>query len=121
VILPPQRLLSGGVHVRVGFVEQGAIMENEITTAALLTWVVVGAIIGWLASQIMTNGSSGIQNDVIVGAVAGLAGGLLFTQIVGFNLGRGQVPLLANIVNSALGAVIGTFAWRILAPAIKKK
>jgi uncharacterized membrane protein YeaQ/YmgE (transglycosylase-associated protein family) len=95
-------------------------MENEvsrITTEALLTWAVVGAIIGWLASQIMTEGSQGIQTDVIVGAVAGLAGGLLFTQIVGFNLGRGQVPLLANIVNGSLGAVIGTFAWRVFAPA----
>jgi uncharacterized membrane protein YeaQ/YmgE (transglycosylase-associated protein family) len=92
-------------------------MENEITTAALLTWAAVGAIIGWLASQIMTDGTHGIQTDVIVGAVAGLAGGLLFTQFVGFNLGRGQVPLLANIVNGALGAVIGTFVWRAFAPA----
>ncbi len=45
------------MHVRAGFVEQGAIMENEITTQALLIWAVVGAIIGWLASQIMTEGS----------------------------------------------------------------
>jgi uncharacterized membrane protein YeaQ/YmgE (transglycosylase-associated protein family) len=94
-------------------------MENEITAAGLMTWALVGAIIGWLASQIMTEGSTGIQNDVIVGAVAGLAGGLLFTQIIGFNLGRGQVPLLANIVNAALGAVVGTFAWRFFAPAAK--
>src|SRR5262245_63657256 len=41
-----------------GTVKQGAIME--ITAAALIIWAVVGVIIGWLASQIMTQGSAGI-------------------------------------------------------------
>ncbi len=50
-----------------------------------------------------------------------MAGGLLFTQIVGFNLGGQQAPLLGHIVNSALGAVIGTFAWRIFASSHQQK
>jgi uncharacterized membrane protein YeaQ/YmgE (transglycosylase-associated protein family) len=90
----------------------------EITAAALIIWAVVGAIIGWLASQIMTQGSAGIQTDLIVGAAAGIAGGLLFPSI-GFNLGGQAAALLSQIVNSSLGAVIGTFAWRAFAPAMK--
>ena len=102
--------------LRVGTVKQGAIME--ITAAGLIIWAAVGAIIGWLASQIMTQGSAGIQTDLIVGAVAGVVGGVLFASL-GFNLGGQAAALLGQIVNSALGAVIGTFAWRAFAPAAK--
>jgi uncharacterized membrane protein YeaQ/YmgE (transglycosylase-associated protein family) len=106
----------GRLVLRAGTVKQGAIME--ITAAALIIWAVVGAIIGWLASQIMTQGSAGIQTDLIVGAAAGVAGGVLFT-LLGFNLGGQTAALLGQIVNSALGAIIGTFVWRAFAPAIK--
>ena len=102
--------------LRVGTVKQGAIME--ITAAGLIIWAAVGAIIGWLASQIMTQGSAGIQTDLIVGAVAGVVGGVLFASL-GFNLGGQAAALLSQIVNSALGAVIGTFVWRAFAPAAK--
>jgi uncharacterized membrane protein YeaQ/YmgE (transglycosylase-associated protein family) len=90
-------------------------MEN-ISAAVLIIWVAVGAIIGWLASQIMTEGSPGVQTDLIVGAVAGLVGGVFFTA-VGFNLGGAGAALLGHIVNAALGAVIGAFVWRVFAPA----
>lgn len=74
----------------------------------LLMWVIAGAVVGWLASQIMTNRSYGTQGDIVVGAVGGLIGGLLFPQI-GFLLGGG---LLGHIVNGVVGAVIGVFASR---------
>jgi uncharacterized membrane protein YeaQ/YmgE (transglycosylase-associated protein family) len=90
----------------------------EVSAAVLIIWAVVGAIIGWLASQIMTQGSAGVQTDLLVGAVAGVIGGVLFPQI-GFNLGGQAAALLGHIVNAALGAVIGTFAWRAFAPAAK--
>jgi uncharacterized membrane protein YeaQ/YmgE (transglycosylase-associated protein family) len=90
----------------------------EITAAGLIIWAAVGAIIGWLASQIMTQGSAGIQTDLIVGAAGGIIGGVLFAQL-GFNLGGQAAALLGQIVNSALGAVVGTFAWRAFAPAAK--
>jgi uncharacterized membrane protein YeaQ/YmgE (transglycosylase-associated protein family) len=94
-------------------------MEN-ISAAVLIIWVAVGAIIGWLASQIMTQGSPGVQTDLIVGAVAGLIGGFFFSGVIGFNLGGAGAALLGHIVNAALGAVIGAFAWRAFAPAATK-
>jgi uncharacterized membrane protein YeaQ/YmgE (transglycosylase-associated protein family) len=73
-----------------------------------LMWVLGGAVVGWLANQIMTNRSYGLQGDVVIGAVGGLVGGLLFPPL-GFLLGGG---LLGHIVNGVVGAVIGVFASR---------
>jgi uncharacterized membrane protein YeaQ/YmgE (transglycosylase-associated protein family) len=81
--------------------------------SVLIIWAVVGAVIGWLASQIMTKGSFGIQGDIMVGVAAAVIGGVLFPQI-GLRLGGQAAELLGHIVNSALGAVIGTFAGRML-------
>ena len=76
----------------------------------VLIWLVVGAIVGWLASQIMTTGGFGMQNDVIVGVVGGLVGGLLFPAIGFF----GWAGYLGPIVSSVVGAVIGTFVSRLV-------
>jgi uncharacterized membrane protein YeaQ/YmgE (transglycosylase-associated protein family) len=92
---------------------------EDVTAAALIIWAAVGAIVGWLASQIMTQGSAGVQTDLLVGAAAGIIGGLFFWKAIGFNLGGQSAALLGYIVNAALGAVIGTFAWRAFMPAAK--
>jgi uncharacterized membrane protein YeaQ/YmgE (transglycosylase-associated protein family) len=76
----------------------------------VILWAVIGAIIGWLANQIMTNGTLGTLNDVLVGIAGGVVGGWLLKGF--FFLGGQQAPLLGHIVNAALGAVIGTFAAR---------
>jgi len=76
----------------------------------LIMWAGSGAVIGWLASQIMTDRSYGTQGDVLVGAVGGLVGGVLFPTL-GFLLGGG---LLGHIVNGVVGAVIGVFASRYI-------
>ena len=83
----------------------------EVNAAILIIWLVVGAVIGWLASQIMTNGSYGVQGDILVGVGAAVVGGLIFPAI-GIRLGGQSAELLGHIVNGALGAVIGTFAGR---------
>jgi uncharacterized membrane protein YeaQ/YmgE (transglycosylase-associated protein family) len=74
----------------------------------VLIWLIAGAIVGWLANQIMTKDSYGLQTDLLIGAISGLVGGLLFPQF-GFLLGGGY---LGHIVNPTVGAVIGTFAGR---------
>jgi uncharacterized membrane protein YeaQ/YmgE (transglycosylase-associated protein family) len=80
---------------------------------AAVVWLLVGAVVGWLASQIMTKGGFGIQGDIMVGVAGGVVGGLLLPAF-GFLLGGQQALLLGHIVNSALGAVIGTFAGRMV-------
>lgn len=57
-----------------------------------LTWLIVGAIAGWLASMVMkTSGRQGLLTDIVVGIVGALIGGFLFNQfgaagVTGFNI-----------------------------------
>jgi len=84
-----------------------------MSAEAVVIWLFVGAVIGWLASQIMTKGGFGIQGDIMVGVAGAAAAGLLFPAFNIF-LGGQQAPLLGHIVNAALGAVIGTFVGRMV-------
>jgi uncharacterized membrane protein YeaQ/YmgE (transglycosylase-associated protein family) len=76
----------------------------------VILWALVGAVVGWLANQIMTKGSFGTLNDILVGVAGGVIGGFVFPTF--FLLGGQQAPLLGHIVNAALGAVIATFGAR---------
>lgn len=76
----------------------------------VVLWGVVGAVIGWLASQIMEKGRLGGLNDVLAGLAGAVVGGWVFPAF--FFLGGQQAPVLGHIVNAALGAVVGTFAAR---------
>ena len=42
-----------------------------------LTWIVVGLLAGWLASQVMRSGRYGRGGTIIVGAVGAVIGGFL--------------------------------------------
>ena len=58
---------------------------------SILAWIVLGLIVGFLASAVMRGGGYGLVGDVIVGIVGALLGGLIFSAlggsgITGFNL-----------------------------------
>jgi uncharacterized membrane protein YeaQ/YmgE (transglycosylase-associated protein family) len=63
----------------------------------LIIWLIIGGIIGWLASIVMrTDGQQGIILNVVVGIVGSWIGGWLIAPLIGAFLGA--VILLA-IVN----------------------
>lgn len=69
----------------------------------LIMWLIVGGVIGWLASLIMrTDGSQGIVLNIVVGIVGAFIGGML--------LSRGDInnaPLtVTTFLVSLAGAVI---------------
>jgi uncharacterized membrane protein YeaQ/YmgE (transglycosylase-associated protein family) len=75
----------------------------------VVLWLIAGAIVGWLANQIMVKDSYGTQTDLIIGTVGGLIGGVLFSQF--FLLGGGY---LGHIVNPVIGAVIAIFGSKFV-------
>jgi uncharacterized membrane protein YeaQ/YmgE (transglycosylase-associated protein family) len=77
----------------------------------IILWAVVGAVIGWLANQIMVQGNLGMQTDLLVGVGGAVVGGWLLFSVLGL-LGGQQAIMLGHIVNAALGAVIATFVGR---------
>jgi uncharacterized membrane protein YeaQ/YmgE (transglycosylase-associated protein family) len=73
----------------------------------LIIWLVVGGLIGWLASMVMkTNDQQGIVLNVIVGIVGAMLGGWVISPLVGAGtINQNDFSLLALIV-SFVGAVI---------------
>jgi len=72
-----------------------------------IVWIIVGAVLGWLASMLMNrNGQQGLLLDIVVGIVGAFLGGFLLAPL--FNTGTinsGDFSISGLIV-SFLGAVV---------------
>lgn len=69
----------------------------------IILWLIVGGIIGWLASMIMrTDAQQGILLNIVVGIVGAFIGGLIFS---GGSINNAGLSLYSFLV-SLLGAVI---------------
>ena len=69
-----------------------------------IVWLIVGGIIGWLASLVMrTDGQQGIILNIVVGIVGAVIAGLIFG---GGNINSADPLDLTNILYSLLGAII---------------
>lgn len=72
-----------------------------------IIWLVVGGIIGWLASMLMkTDGQQGIILNVVVGIVGAMLGGWLISPLVGVGTINQDSFSLPALVVSFIGAVI---------------
>lgn len=72
-----------------------------------ILWLVVGGLIGWVASIIMrTDAQQGIFLNVVVGIVGALLAGFILTPIVGGGtINSGNFSLVGLLI-SLLGSVI---------------
>ncbi len=69
----------------------------------LILWLIIGGVIGWIASMIMrTDAQQGIFLNIIVGIVGAFIGGLILS---GGSINSAPLTLTSFIV-SLLGAVI---------------
>ncbi|MEO6079473.1 MAG: GlsB/YeaQ/YmgE family stress response membrane protein [Steroidobacteraceae bacterium] len=72
-----------------------------------IIWLVIGGVIGWLASLIMrTDGQQGILLNVVVGIVGAFIGGLVISPWVGAGSINTSGLSVGSIVVSLGGAVI---------------
>ena len=73
----------------------------------ILIWLVIGGVIGWLASLLMrTDGQQGILLNVVVGIVGALLGGWLIGPLIGAGTINSNDFSIAGLGVSLLGAVI---------------
>lgn len=69
----------------------------------LILWLIIGGVIGWLASMVMrTDAQQGIILNIVVGIVGAFLGGLVFT---GGSINSAPLTIYSFLV-SLLGAVI---------------
>jgi uncharacterized membrane protein YeaQ/YmgE (transglycosylase-associated protein family) len=72
-----------------------------------IIWIVVGGLVGWLASVVMgTDGRQGILLNVVVGIVGAFLGGWLLSGLLGSStINQGDFSVSALVI-SLLGAII---------------
>jgi uncharacterized membrane protein YeaQ/YmgE (transglycosylase-associated protein family) len=66
----------------------------------LIIWLVVGAIAGWIAGQIITGGGFGLIGNIVIGIIGAIVAGYLFPNF----WPMGGIP--GAIIHAALGAII---------------
>jgi uncharacterized membrane protein YeaQ/YmgE (transglycosylase-associated protein family) len=72
-----------------------------------IIWLVIGGIIGWLASMVMkTDAQQGVVLNVVVGIIGAMLGGWLISPLVGIpTINQNAFSLPAMLV-SLVGAII---------------
>ena len=82
-----------------------------------ILWIVIGGILGWLASIVMrTNAQQGILMNIVVGIVGAILGGLVLAPLIGggsitsgdFSISSLLVSLLGAIMTGALSGSRGS-------------
>jgi uncharacterized membrane protein YeaQ/YmgE (transglycosylase-associated protein family) len=69
---------------------------------AILIWLLIGAVAGWLAGLVMSGGGFGLIGDIIIGIIGAFIAGWLFPYL-GVHLGGG---IVGEIIAAAIGAII---------------
>ena len=75
----------------------------------ILSWIVVGLIAGFLASQVMRGGGYGLIGDIIVGIVGAVIGGFLAATLL-------KMPNAVNGIN--LTSILVAFVGAVILIAI---
>jgi uncharacterized membrane protein YeaQ/YmgE (transglycosylase-associated protein family) len=71
-----------------------------------ILWLIVGGVVGWLASLIMkTDGQQGILLNVVVGIVGAFIGGWLISPMIGTGTINEGLSI-GSVLVSLVGAVI---------------
>lgn len=71
---------------------------------AIIIWLIVGGLAGWLAGQIVKGHGFGLVGNIVVGIVGAFLAGWLLPS-----LGLGLTGILGAIVYAAIGAIILLF------------
>jgi uncharacterized membrane protein YeaQ/YmgE (transglycosylase-associated protein family) len=90
--------------------KKGALVNLD--PGGIVAWLVVGAVAGWLAGQVMKGGGYGLLGDIVVGIVGAFIGGFVLTAL---GIG-GSAGLVGSIVVAFIGAVILIALLRALTP-----
>lgn len=73
----------------------------------ILIWLLVGGLVGWVASLIMkTDGSQGIILNVVVGIVGAFIAGFFISPLVGVSTINQNALNIGSILVSLVGAII---------------
>jgi len=81
----------------------------------IVAWLVLGLIAGFLAGKVMSGSGYGVLSDIALGLVGALVGGLVFSFVVGSDIGGGStVGFCGSLVVAFLGSCLVLVGTRYL-------
>lgn len=83
-----------------------------MSVEALLIWLLVGAVAGWLAGLVVRGGGFGIVGNIVIGIIGAFLGGWLF--------GVASIAIGAGIINTIFTAFIGAVVLLLLVRVLKR-
>jgi uncharacterized membrane protein YeaQ/YmgE (transglycosylase-associated protein family) len=84
-----------------------AVIHPQERNMNFIIWIVVGGIIGWLASMVMrTNAQQGVILNIVVGIVGAMLGGWLIAPLLGQGTINSNDFSLGGLAVSFIGALI---------------
>lgn len=92
VVFLPRRIVDATFIRGVNF---------KMTSETLLVWLLVGAIAGWLAGNIMRGAGFGLVGNIVIGIIGSFVGGWLFSH---FHIVHGG-GLIGEIIGATVGAI----------------
>lgn len=88
------------------------VLFGALNVVALLITVVIGAVCGFLAGNLMKGGSLGLLPNIVVGVV----GAAIFSFLFG-SLSLVDVPFVNEIVGGTIGSMVLLFALSLFQKA----
>ena len=80
-----------------------------------IIWILVGALVGWIASLIMkTDAQQGTILNIVIGIVGAWLGGYLISPLVGISTINQNALSIPAILVSIVGAVIVIVIWQLI-------
>lgn len=80
-----------------------------------IIWILVGALVGWIASLIMkTDGQQGSILNIVIGIVGAWVGGYLISPMLGIATINQDALSIPAILVSIVGAVIVIAIWNMI-------
>ncbi|MCF7352600.1 GlsB/YeaQ/YmgE family stress response membrane protein [Vibrio sp. CK2-1] len=75
----------------------------------IIMFLIIGAVAGWLAGQIMKGSGFGAIGNIVIGIVGSVIGGFTFSL-----LGLSSGGLIGSLVTATVGAVILLYISRLI-------
>lgn len=88
-----------------------ALVLAEISASALVWWLLVGLVAGFLAGVVMRGSGFGVLGDIVAGIAGAVIGGWLF-GLLGVGTGGG---LIGTLIVAFIGACILIAILRLIA------
>ena len=77
--------------------------------SALLVFLLIGALAGWLGGVITKGGGYGLLGDIVIGVLGAVVGGYVFS-VAGVAAGG----FIGSVITATVGAVLLIFLVRLL-------